>query len=166
MARLATISSGHLTASISSLGAELQSLADAEGRELQWDGDPSVWRGRAPILFPVIGLLEGGHYRLDGEATRCPNMASRDIPHSISSTQAADAVTFRLAAPRRRARSTLSSFSSTSAFAVTCATLNVEATIANVGAAPMPASFGFHPALRWPLPSGQPRDGHDDPFRA
>jgi galactose mutarotase-like enzyme len=24
----------------------------------------------------------------------------------------------------------------------------------------MPASFGYHPALRWPLPFGQPREAH------
>ena len=28
----------------------------------------------------------------------------------------------------------------------------------------MPASFGFHPALRWPLPYGQPREAHEIVF--
>ena len=164
MARLATISSDHLTASISSLGAELRSLADAEGRELQWDGDPSVWRGRAPILFPVIGLLEGGHYKLDGRSYAMPKHGfARQAAFDIV-TQAADEITFRLAASEATRAIYPFEFQLDIRFGVTCATLNVEATISNTGAASMPASFGFHPALRWPLPYGQPRDVHDVRF--
>ena len=56
-----------LSAQINPLGAELFSLIDAEGRDLLWDGDPAVWAGHAPILFPIIGELVGGAYRLDGK---------------------------------------------------------------------------------------------------
>ena len=45
-------------------------------------------------------------------------------------------------------------------FALSGATLTLEATIRNRGDIPMPASFGFHPAFRWPLPFGQPREDH------
>jgi galactose mutarotase-like enzyme len=63
---LATISSGHLKATISTRGAELQCLTDSGRRDLLWNGDPAFWQGRAPILFPVTGLPDGGCYRLDG----------------------------------------------------------------------------------------------------
>lgn len=164
MERLATISSDRLTACISSLGAELQSLVDADGRELQWGGDPSVWRGRAPILFPVIGLLEGGHYRLGRNSYAMPKHGfARQSKFDIV-TRAADEVTFRLAASEATRAIYPFDFQLDIRFEVTGATLNVEATIANIGGASMPASFGFHPALRWPLPYGQPRDEHDIRF--
>ena len=41
-------------------GAQLSTLRDREGRELLWDGDPAVWTGRAPLLFPIVGVLVGG----------------------------------------------------------------------------------------------------------
>lgn len=157
---VATISSDRLTAGISALGAELQNLTDSAGRELQWDGDPAVWRGRAPNLFPVIGLLEGGCYRLDGVSYMMPKHGfARHSTFDIID-QSSDAATFRLA-PSNATRAIYPfEFQLDVRFSLTDATLSVIATIANNNDTPMPMSFGFHPALRWPLPFGQPRDRH------
>lgn len=58
-----TIRSERLSASIRLHGAELCSLRDeASGREFLWQGDPSVWDGQSPLLFPVIGRVKGGKY--------------------------------------------------------------------------------------------------------
>ena len=46
------------------------------------------------------------------------------------------------------------------AFMLEGATLTLAATITNRGEGAMPASFGFHPALRRPLPFGQPKEAH------
>ena len=35
--------------------------------------------------------------------------------------------------------------------------LEMTAAVTNTGEDVMPAAFGFHPALRWPLPYGKPR---------
>jgi galactose mutarotase-like enzyme len=44
--------------------------------------------------------------------------------------------------------------------------LSIDVTIANPGNAPLPTSFGFHPALAWPLPYGRPRAEHQIVFAA
>ena len=159
-ADLATISSDRLTAGISALGAELQHLTDSAGRELQWDGDPAVWRGRAPILFPVIGLLEGGRYRLGGVSYAMPKHGF--ARHSIFAIvdQSADAVGFRLSASDATRAIYPFEFRLDICLSLAGATLSVAATIVNEGDAAMPMSLGFHPALRWPLPFGQPRVDH------
>src|SRR5580704_6698610 len=59
-----TVSSGALTAQINPLGAQLSILRDRSGRELLWDGNPAFWNGRAPLLFPIVGALAGGMYRI------------------------------------------------------------------------------------------------------
>ena len=64
---LVTICNGWLTAVVSTLGAELQSIRDRNGVERLWQGDPQFWAGRAPILFPVAGGLRGDEYELDGK---------------------------------------------------------------------------------------------------
>lgn len=56
-----------LTVTISSFGAEIQSVVDKEGRERMWNGDPAFWTGRAPVLFPVAGGLRNDGYQLDGQ---------------------------------------------------------------------------------------------------
>ena len=164
-AEIATISSGSLSAAISTLGAELQHLTDSKGRELQWDGDPTVWSGRAPILFPVIGLLENGCYRLDGVSYPMPKHGfARHATFQILD-KSVDAVTFRLAASDATRAIYPFEFRLDIRFSLTDATLTLAATITNVGDTLMSASFGFHPALRWPLPYGQPRCEHTIRFQ-
>ena len=46
-------------------GAELQSLTKA-GKEFLWQGNPAYWGRRAPILFPIVGQVAGGVFRVKG----------------------------------------------------------------------------------------------------
>lgn len=55
-----------ITFSISTHGAELQSL-QYNGREYLWHGDPKYWGRRSPILFPMVGKVYGGAFRVDGK---------------------------------------------------------------------------------------------------
>lgn len=61
-----TIRSSELTVVINPFGAELHSIQDKTGRELLWQGDPAVWSGRAPILFPVAGSFKDLRYCYNG----------------------------------------------------------------------------------------------------
>lgn len=154
------ISSAGLGAHVSTLGAELVRLTDAAGTDLQWSGDPAVWSGRAPILFPVIGLLVGGRYRFDGVDYAMPKHGfARHSTFGIVA-RAPDGATLRLVASAATRAIYPFAFRLDIGFALAGATLRVSAAIANLDDRPMPASFGFHPALRWPLPYGEPREDH------
>src|ERR1700722_17668048 len=59
-----SLSSGDLNAQVDPLGAQLSTLRDRNGRDLMWNGNPSIWAGRCPLLFPIVGALAGGTYRL------------------------------------------------------------------------------------------------------
>jgi galactose mutarotase-like enzyme len=52
--------------SVSLHGAELQSLR-RDGKEYLWHGDPKYWGRRSPILFPMVGKVYGGVFRVDGK---------------------------------------------------------------------------------------------------
>jgi len=69
---LTTIRNQALTVVISTLGAELQSVKDANGVERLWQGDPKFWASRAPILFPVAGGFREDCYELDGKRYPMP----------------------------------------------------------------------------------------------
>src|SRR5690242_18044259 len=66
------LSSARLRAEIDPLGAQLSVLRDSRGRDLLWGGEPSVWSGRAPLLFPIVGTLNGGTYRLGSQRYQLP----------------------------------------------------------------------------------------------
>ncbi len=66
MPKTITISNNTLTASISTMGAELISLKKGD-TEYMWDANPDVWAGHAPILFPVCGRLKDGKYIYGGK---------------------------------------------------------------------------------------------------
>ena len=61
------IKNDQLTVEISSLGAELQSIKDAQGNEYLWDGDEQYWNRHSPILFPIVCGLWKDTYRIDGK---------------------------------------------------------------------------------------------------
>ena len=62
----------HLSLSVKEQGAELSSLKlKATGREYVWQGDPDIWYGQAPILFPFIGRLLDDTYRVNGKEYSC-----------------------------------------------------------------------------------------------
>ncbi len=52
-----TIKNAELTVSIKTLGAELTSVTDNSGKEYIWCGDPAVWAGQCPNLFPIVSRL-------------------------------------------------------------------------------------------------------------
>ena len=58
-----------LKITVSDDGAELCSVVDkAEGAERLWCADPVIWNRHAPILFPFVGKVTGGVYRVDGRS--------------------------------------------------------------------------------------------------
>ena len=159
-AECVTITSGALTASISALGAELQHLSDDGGRELMSAGDPAFWHGRAPLLFPIIGELIGGGYTLDGQHYAMPKHGFARVSLFEIAECAPDSVTLVLAASDTTRAIYPFDFRLEVRFAVVGAALTITATISNLGDTALPASFGFHPAFRWPLPYEQPRADH------
>lgn len=61
------IENDHLRATVADAGAELISVYDKSRRaERIWTGDAAVWNRHAPILFPFVGKVVDGKYRVGG----------------------------------------------------------------------------------------------------
>lgn len=160
MSDLVTIASGALTARINPLGAELWSLTDAAGREYMTDADPAFWTGHAPILFPIVGMLNDGRYRLDGVTHELAKHGfARHATFEVVAAEGAMAH-FRLRDDAHTQAVYPFAFALDVLFRLEATTLHVEAWITNGGAQPMPFSFGFHPAFAWPLPGGAAKADH------
>jgi galactose mutarotase-like enzyme len=154
------ITNGLLSAAINPFGAELSHLEDAAGRELMTDADPTFWRGRAPLLFPIIGRVHGDAIRVDGVDYPMPKhgFVRRSMFELVQAEEAravfelTDSEETRLAYPF--------SFRLEVGFRLDGLTLRTEVRIENPGSDPLPAQFGFHPAFAWPLPFDHPREDH------
>ncbi len=154
------IKSDDLTAAINPHGAELSSLTDALGRELMTDADPRWWTGRAPLLFPIVGRLNGDAYRLEGQDFAMPQhgFARRKLFTCVE--QAADRTVLRLGADDETRAVYPFEFRLEASFVIRGARLDVAVTVENAGTEDMPFSFGFHPAFAWPLPFGATASRH------
>jgi galactose mutarotase-like enzyme len=155
-----SLSSGELTAEVNPLGAQLSSLRDRDGRELLWDGDPSVWTGRAPLLFPIVGSLAGGSYRLGSTTYPLPRHGFARGKRFDVVESASAAAAFRLKADEATFQVYPFRFELDVRFELEGPMLAVTACVRNAGDEEMPASFGYHPAFRWPLPFGGARSSH------
>jgi galactose mutarotase-like enzyme len=155
-----TIRTTGLSATINPQGAQLSVLRDAAGRDLQWQGDPAVWAGRAPILFPIVGMLVAGHYRTGGHTYALPRHGFARNRRFAVTQSGPSSVTFRLSADEQTRAVYPFEFELDVNFTIQDATLAVTAWIRNRGDHEMPASLGFHPAFAWPLPYGQERGSH------
>ncbi len=82
-------------------GAELCSVIDKpDGLERIWTADPSIWNRHAPILFPFVGKVTDGKYRVDGKEFSmrtqhgfardldftCTEDSGKSVTHSLEST--------------------------------------------------------------------------------
>jgi galactose mutarotase-like enzyme len=154
------LDSGELSAEIDPQGAQLFTLRDRAARDLLWNGDAAVWSGRAPLLFPIVGTLAGGAYRLGSKTYRLPRHGfARNRTFTRESSDSSTAL-FSLRADEATLLVYPFRFELQIRFELHGPTLSLTACIRNHGEQAMPASFGFHPALRWPLPFGQPRSAH------
>ena len=149
-----------MTAEIDPRGAQLSVLRAGGSGDLLWNGDPNVWAGRAPLLFPIVGVLAGGVYRLGAKTYPLSRHGfARDKIFGLRNSSPSSAA-FRLSADESTYAVYPFQFELDVRYELSGAVLSVSSEIRNAGGTDMPASFGYHPGFRWPLPFGQPRAAH------
>ena len=66
MSKTVILASDKLSVKISTLGAEIIS-AVKDGKEKIWEGNPDIWSGHAPVLFPICGGLKDDKFIFEGK---------------------------------------------------------------------------------------------------
>jgi galactose mutarotase-like enzyme len=154
-----------LAASVLARGAELCGLRDGSGREYLWPANP-VWPRHAPVLFPIVGRLRDDTLVHNGQSYRLTQHGfARDrrftwVERSASGCRLAltDDAQTRAMYPF--------AFRFEIAYAIRQATLEITYTVTNTGEEVLPASMGAHPAFRWPLVPGEPKEAYALTFEA
>jgi galactose mutarotase-like enzyme len=133
---------------VSEIGAELQSLCSKKtGREFIWSGDPAVWSGRSPILFPIIGRLLNDKYRLNGTQYTMPKHGLvRREPFSLVGKTDTE-LTLCRESDENSLRQYPFRFRLTVTYTLLENGLSVAHTVTNLDAKPLLFSFGAHPGF-------------------
>lgn len=152
MGSMITLTNAALRITVAELGAELQSVTDAKGQHWLWNGDPAIWAGRSPLLFPVIGKHPDGKVLISGQ--RYPIKSHGVARTSLFTLIAQDdaSCTLRLSDNDETRQAYPFAFVLDMTYRLIGSALTLTARISNTGDAEMPLCFGYHPAFLWPLP--------------
>ncbi|MBR4727874.1 MAG: aldose 1-epimerase family protein [Clostridia bacterium] len=145
---LYTIENDALRCEIDTQGAQLHALTSKQtGKDYLWRGDPAIWYGQAPILFPIIGQLIDNSYCFEGRRYTMPKHGlARKLPFTLDSIGASQAV-FRLDSSEETRASYPFDWSLYAAFSLDGAALTNRLTVVNRTNGPMLFSVGAHPAF-------------------
>ena len=137
-------------------GAELIGLR-YRSHELLWHGDPAIWDRISPILFPVVGRTHRDSIRVGDQVHPMPMHGfARDCRFEVAAASASSCRLVLEDSARTRVHYPYA-FRLSLTYALDGRRLTVDGKLANRGAGPLPASFGFHPGFRWPLEPGRPK---------
>ena len=141
-----------LRVTVADEGAELISVWDkAAGRERIWTADPAIWNRHAPILFPFVGKVYGGAYRIGGKeyAMKTQHGFARDKVFACVEETAAS-VTHCLTASEETLPIYPYAFKLSVCHKLAGKQLVIEWTVENQGKDEMYFSIGGHPGFLMP----------------
>lgn len=149
------ITNNNLYVTIDSMGAQILSLKDIHGSEYIWQGDPKYWKGRAPILFPIVGALRNNKTIIDGSEHSMPRHGIARISEFKLCSKLTDQAVFKLSANEQTYKSYPFDFELQVSYELIETTLAVVFTVINKDLNDMPFTLGFHPGLNIPIEPGE-----------
>lgn len=135
---------------VAEMGAELQSIKDAAGREYLWQGDPNFWPRRSPILFPLVCSVENDTYRVEGKEYHLPRHGfARDMEFTLIS-QTDDKVTMALHESEETLKNYPFRFNLAITYRIAGNKLHVIWHVENTDTKELHFQIGGHPAFNMP----------------
>ncbi len=137
----------YLQIAVKRLGAELTSITDANGTEYLWQGDPRIWDGRSPLLFPIVGRLSGDSYSYAGKTYSLPQHGfARQKEFSLVGLRD-DCLTYSLEADESTRLVYPFDFVLTVSYLLDGNSVRAGLKVTNFDDRPLPFSIGGHPGF-------------------
>lgn len=147
-----TLSNDVLTVVIDSHGAELQSIMNNRTRqEYLWQGDKAFWGRRSPVLFPIVGAVWNGVFRMDGrEYPMGQHGFARDSEFEVMQDAAENEAWFALESSDYTLAMFPGQFRLEIGYALQGERLSVMWRVRNIGNEDLCFQIGAHPAFNYP----------------
>ena len=149
-----TLRKGGLKARADAMGGELVSLRDGAD-EYIWNGDPTYWSGRNPVLFPIVGALRDGTVRIGQTVCRMARHGFARRKAFTIAAQGEDFVEFRLREDLETLEQYPFPFVLTVRHTLTEDGFETRFGVENPGVEVMPFCIGGHTAFRCPIRPGE-----------
>jgi galactose mutarotase-like enzyme len=153
---LYSLENDKLCVQVRSYGAELRSIKErADETEYLWDGNPQWWKYSFPVLFPIVGKLQDGKYRVNGTEYELPGHGFGRISEYQLVERRQDYIEFALKWSEETLASYPWKFQLNVAYALKENTVEVIWKVQNLDDREMVYSIGAHTAFRCPLVQGE-----------
>lgn len=149
MSKEAVIANEKIKCTISALGAEIQSIIK-DGKEIIWEGNPDVWSGRAPVLFPICGGLKDDKYIYECKEYTLPKHGFARKSEFELEKHEKESVTFLLSSSEDTLKRYPFDFELRITYTLSGAELKVDYNVTNTGKNNMYFSIGSHEAYACP----------------
>ncbi len=147
-----TLTNDEITVVIASKGAELQRLYSNQTQlEYLWNGDPTFWGKKSPVLFPIVGGLKDNTYYYNEKSYQLNRHGfARDMEFEVI-YQDATSISFLLEADETTRKNYPFQFEFFVYYELLDNTLAVSYFVKNTDEKDILFSVGAHPAFALPL---------------
>lgn len=147
-----TLTNDVLSVVISTHGAELQSIVNIRtGEQYLWQGDSAFWGRRSPVLFPIVGSVWNGEYRMDGNVYRLGQHGfARDMEFAVVDSAEENEAWFTLVSDDSTMKLYPRSFRLDIGYTLVGERIEVMWRVHNTDSKEMVFQIGAHPAFNYP----------------
>lgn len=151
-----TLQNDVLKITVADRGAELKSItALFDGTEYLFDSDPTWWKYSSPVLFPIVGKVNGGKYRAEGKEYTLPQHGFARTTDFEFAGGAENKISFELRWNEDTIKIYPYKFELEISFELIGNEVKVGWKVVNVDDKEIYFSIGAHPALRCPIVAGE-----------
>ena len=133
-------------------GGEITSITNKnDNTEYLWNGNPEYWKYHAPVLFPIVGKVNGGKYTVDGITYELPQHGLARTSEFNLFEQKKNEITFELKYSEDTLKVYPYKFSLKTKYILEYNTVNVTYIVENKDDKKIYFSIGSHPAFMCPI---------------
>lgn len=135
-----------------SLGGELQSIfSKKDNTEFLWNGDEAYWKYHAPILFPIVGKVLNGQYRINNSSYELPQHGLARTSNFNLLEKTENSISFELKSSKETLKVYPYDFSLIIKYILKDNKVTTKYIVKNINKETMYFSVGAHPAFMCPF---------------
>lgn len=154
-----TLENEYLKVTLSNHGGELHSITGKkDNTEFLWSGDEAYWKYHSPVLFPIVGKVFNGKYKVNNEIYELPQHGLARVRDFNMIEKSENSISFELKYSEDTLKIYPFKFSLTIKYTLKENNIDIKYIVKNLDNKEMYFSIGAHPAFMCPIE----KDNFDD----